>query len=203
MHRKYGNRDGWARIAEHTFTVARVLTPAFRGVVALYTMQGVREPLYKPVCGEQTLIAADGFRWLQLYSADPAGQTYTVTGAFTSEKILAQWYIDICAGHGVDDAGMPWHDDLYLDLVANGRDALDIIDAGDLEEALAAAKIGPAEYDFAWREAHRLAPEARAVRLPEMLFATEALAGMAALERGEAVAGYTRLAQGAATNSER
>lgn len=199
MHRKYSNRDGWARIAEYTFTVARVATPAFHGIVALYTMRSVREPLYKPVCGEQTLIAANGFRWLQLYSADPACQTYTVTAAFTSENLLAQWYIDICSGHGVDSAGVPWHDDLYLDLVANGRGAVEIIDTGDLEEALAAAMIGPAEYDFAWCAAHRLAPEARAVRLPEMLFAAEALAGMEALGRGEAVAGYSRLAGGGAT----
>jgi predicted RNA-binding protein associated with RNAse of E/G family len=200
---KYGNRDGWARIAEHTFTVARVTTPAFRGIVSLYTMLRVREPLYKLVCGERTLIAADGFRWLQLYSADPACQTYTVTGAFTSEKILTQWYIDICTGHGVNDAGVPWHDDLYLDLVANGRDALDIIDAGELDEALATAQISPAAYDIAWREAHRLAPLARSVSLPEMRFAAEALAAMEILECGGVVAGFTPLAGGAATKSER
>lgn len=194
MPRKYGDRAGWARIAEHTFTLARVETADFRGVAALYTMLRVREPLYKPVCGVSNLIVADGFRWLQLYSAGPAAQTYTLTATFDSENILAQWYIDICAGHGIDQAGRPWHDDLYLDLVADGRGAVEIIDGDDLTAALIAGEIGAAEYALAWREARRLAPLARDACLPEMLCAQGRLAALTALERGDQVAGYTRLA---------
>lgn len=194
MPRKYGDRAGWARIAEHTFTLARVETADFRGVAALYSMVRTREPLYKPICGVPTLIVADGFRWLQLYSADLTAQTYTVTGTFDSENILAQWYIDICAGHGIDQAGRPWHDDLYLDLVADGRGAVEIIDGDDLTAALAAGEIEAAKYVLAWREARRLAPLARDARLPEMRCARETLAALMALERGDQVAGYTRLA---------
>jgi predicted RNA-binding protein associated with RNAse of E/G family len=194
MPRKYGDRAGWARILASTFTVARVETPAFHGVASLYTMLRVRERLYKPVCGELTLIADDGFRWLQLYSADPACQTYTVTAAFDSEKILAQWYIDVCAGHGVDRTGVPWHDDLYLDVIANGRGAVEVIDAADLEAAIAAAIVGDAEYQLAWREAHRLAPLVRSASLPEMRFAGEALDALETLGRGGAVVGFTVIA---------
>ncbi|MDE3229108.1 MAG: DUF402 domain-containing protein [Chloroflexota bacterium] len=194
MPRKYGDRADWARIAEHRYTLAQVETPTFRGVATLYTMLRVREPLYKPVCGVPTLIVADGFRWLQLYSADPTAQTYTVTATFDPENILAQWYIDICAGHGLNQAGRPWHDDLYLDLVADGRGALEIIDSDDLAAALAAGDIGPAEADLAWREARRLAPLARDARLPEMRRPAETLDALVALERGAAVAGYTCLA---------
>ena len=191
MKRKYGDRPGWERIAERMFTVARVEQPAFSGVVALYTMLRVREPLYKPVAGELTLIADDGFCWLQLYSDDVESQTYTITVAFNPENIVVQWYIDVCAGHGVDHTGVPWHDDLYLDLVMNARGALSVIDAADLESALEAGAVSLPAYQLAWREAHRLAPLARSMRLPEMSFATEALSALQALERGESVAGYT------------
>lgn len=194
MPRKYGNRAGWQRIAESAFLVARVETAAFRGIVSLYTMLRVREPLYKPVCGELTLIADDGFRWLQLYSADPEHQTRTVTATFDSENSLAQWYTDVCAGHGIDRAGIPWHDDLYLDLVANGRGAVEVIDGADLEVAYAAAVVGPAEYQLAWREAHRLAPLVRRASLLEMRFAVEALAALESLGHGGAVEGYTVVA---------
>lgn len=194
MKRKYGDRPGWERITEHLFTVARVEQPAFSGVVTLYTMLRVRERLYKPVAGELTLIADERFRWLQLYSNDAESQTYTVTAAFDPENFVAQWYIDVCAGHGVDHTGVPWHDDLYLDLVMNARGALAVIDVADLESALETGAVSLQAYHLAWREAHRLAPLARGMRLPEMRFALEALSALQALERGELVAGYTRIA---------
>jgi hypothetical protein len=193
MKRKYGDRAGWARIAERAFTVAQIDLPAFSGVAALYTMLRVREPLYKPVAGELTLIADDGFRWLQLYSADAQRQTYTVTAAFNPENIVAQWYIDVCAGHGVNHTGVPWHDDLYLDIVVSERGALAVIDAADLESAVEMEALSLPAYHLAWREAHRLAPLARSRLLPEMRFAAEALGAMRALESGQAVAGYTRI----------
>lgn len=193
MKRKYGDRPGWERIEQRLFTVARVHQPAFSGVVSLYTMLHVRKPLYKPVAGELTLLADDGFRWLQLYSDDAQSQTYTVTVAFNPENFAAQWYIDVCAGHGVDHTGIPWHDDLYLDLVVSARGALAVIDAADLETAMETDAVSLPAYQLAWGEAHRLAPLARNMRLPEMQFAPGALSAMLSLERGETVAGYTRL----------
>ncbi len=193
MKRKYGDRADWARIAASAFTVARVELPAFVGIVSLYTMLRVREPLYKLVCGERTLLADDGFRWLQLYSSLTERQTYTVTAALSPEKNLAQWYIDVCAGYGVDHTGIPWHDDLYLDLVANERGSVEVIDVADLESAYEAGQIAAADYHAAWREVHRLAPLVRAGKLPEMVFAREALDALDALERGATVEGYTVL----------
>ena len=198
MKRKYGDRSDWARILAHTFTVARVDQPAFSGVVTLYTMLRVREPLYKPVAGELTLIADADFRWLQLYSADRRSQTYTVTAAFNPAEIVVQWYIDVCAAHGVDHTGIPWHDDLYLDIVANQRGAVAILDANDLEQSVERGMTTLSSYHLAWGEVHRLAPLAHRGLLPEMRFANEALQAMRALERGVAVAGYTRLASSGA-----
>ena len=202
MKRKYGDRADWARIAASAFTVARVDLPAFSGVVSLYTMLRVHEPLYKPVCGERTLLADNGFRWLQLYSSQPERQTYTVTAAFSPENILAQWYIDVCASHGVDHTGIPWHDDLYLDLVANGRGAVEVIDVADLEAAYDAARVGAADYHLAWCEVHRLAPLVRTGALPEMAFACDALDALDALERGASIEGYTTLVSLSANTSD-
>lgn len=199
MKRKYGDRADWARILEHTFTVARVDLPAFRGVVTLYTMARVREPLYKPVAGDLTLIADAGFRWLQLYSAHPTGQTCTVTASFDPQNTIAQWYIDVCAGHGVDSTGIPWHDDLYLDLVVSPSGKLAVIDGDELEAAADAGAVDASAYTLAWREAHWLAPLAHRHSLPEMRVAHRALDAMCALERGEVWPGFVRLgAQGGA-----
>ena len=47
----------------------------------------------------------------------PGGPTCTVTATYNAEDALAQWYIDVCGGHEIDHTGIPWHDDLSLNLV--------------------------------------------------------------------------------------
>jgi predicted RNA-binding protein associated with RNAse of E/G family len=112
---------------------------------------------------------------------------------YTPERQIAQWYIDVCAGHGVDHRGIPWHDDLYLDIIASGHDLVEVIDAADLDAAYAEDSDIPAIYHQAWRESHRLAPLVRGARLPEMRFAADALAAMLTVERGDVVSGYDLL----------
>jgi hypothetical protein len=124
------------------------------------SVRGAR--LYQPVAGEQALAR----RWwipqapalFRLYSAHAVRQTCTVTAAFTSEKLIAQWYIDVYAGHGVDHTGVPWHDDLYLDHIARKRGAT------ALEAALAAGAVGlPAYQSTGWRRplTARICPDMR------------------------------------------
>lgn len=195
MKRKYADRPDWRRIIACSFIAARVEAPAFCGVVSLYSIRRVREPLYKPIAGVQTLLADDGFRWLQLYSDQEASQTYTVTAMYDAQRRLVQWYIDVCSCHGVDLRGVPWHDDLYLDVIASEHGVVEILDAADLEAAVDSQAASLVDYHLAWREAHRLAPMVRGGYLQEMRYAPEALASMVALAAGVSVAGYRALAE--------
>lgn len=194
MKRKYANRPDWRRIVSNSFIAARVETHAFCGVASLYSIHRVREPLYKPIAGVQTLLADDGFRWLQLYGGQTSSQSYTVSAMYDAQQRLVQWYIDVCSCHGVDHRGVPWHDDLYLDVIANEHGAVEILDAADLEAAFDAAAVPLSTYELAWREAHWLAPLVRSGELPEMRYAPEALASLLAMAEGASVSGYRALA---------
>ncbi len=194
MKRKYADRPNWRRVEAHSFIAARVETPAFCGVASLYSIHQVREPLYKPIAGVQTLLADDGFRWLQLYSDREASQNYVVTAMYDAQRRLVQWYIDVCSCHGVDHRGVPWHDDLYLDVIASDHGAVEILDAADLEAAFDTDVVLLSAYLLAWREVHRLAPQVRGGTLPEMQFASKALASMVTLMGGATVLGYRALA---------
>ncbi len=196
MKRKYADRPNWGRVEAHSFIAARVETPAFCGVASLYTFHRVREPLYKPIVGMQTLLAEAGFRWLQLYSGGESSQRYAVTAMYDAQRRLVQWYIDVCSRHGVDHRGVPWHDDLYLDVIASGHGAVEILDAADLEAAVDDHEASLSAYHLAWCEVHRLAPQVRSGSLPEMQFAPEALTSMVALAKGASVSGYQALATG-------
>ena len=196
MKRKPGDRPGWKRILAHRFIAARGSGQerAYPGVVSLYTMLHVAEPLYKPLGGQPVLLAADGFAWLQFYPSQPADAVgYVATAMLAADGTLAQWYVDICADHGLSPEGVPWHDDLYLDLISSGRGDVELIDVDDLEGALAGGAISPVQYDAAWRAAHWLAPALRHGDLPEIRALDTALAALRTLETGDAAPGFARL----------
>jgi predicted RNA-binding protein associated with RNAse of E/G family len=69
---------------------------------------------------------------------------------------VVQWYVDVCREHGLGPDGVPWWDDLYLDVVVRPTGEVLLLDEDELELALAAGYVTPAEYDLAWREARRL-----------------------------------------------
>ncbi len=207
MKRKLGSRPGWRRILASRYTVARSSkgddgADGYTGVVSLYSIQRVAEPLWKPLAGEPTLLADAGFAWLQFYplsafsaaiAANGPEATYSVTAMIASTGTIAQWYVDICAGAGLTPEGVPWHDDLYLDLVTTGRGDIEVLDAHELDEALEAGEVSPDWYHAAWRAAHILAPQVRRVTLPEMRAAPGALAALRALERDERPEGFALL----------
>jgi predicted RNA-binding protein associated with RNAse of E/G family len=163
-------------------------------------MLRVAKPLWKTINGKPALLAADGFAWLQFYPASqedanaPVG--YCATAMIAPDDTIVQWYVDIIAGCGFMSASGAWHDDLYLDLVTAGQGDVELLDAEELEEALALGAVTPVQYQAAWAEARQLEPQVQALELPEVAALSNALAALRALETcdGDApVAGYQLL----------
>jgi len=186
MKRKYGDRRDWARILASRYAVMALSMEEGGGVVALYQMDAVRDPLWVTLADKWICVADAGHTWLQYYPLDAMGAgasasvdagraehaCYTATAMFDAGGQIVQWYFDICRATGMSDAGIPWHDDLYLDIVADpitGRQ--EVVDADELDDALAVGNISEALYHAAWRETHRIAPLVKQGALPEMRLA--------------------------------
>lgn len=61
---------------------------------------------------------------------------------FDAAGRVIQWYIDMSREHGVDDGGgMPWFDDLSLDLVLYPNGRVVVLEEDEPDEALAAGAI--------------------------------------------------------------
>ena len=151
--RRRADRLEWQRILARRFAVAHLETPGFVGAVTLLLLDQFGEPFYSQVDGQPCCVAATGYSWLQHF---PMGAHYTVTTMFDQAGTVVQWYIDICRRHGVDGAGIPWFDDLYLDIVVTPAGTVQLLDADELEDAVGQGLVSPAEYTLAWREARRL-----------------------------------------------
>lgn len=153
MKRKYADRRQWRRVTQRRYDIVRADTAAFSGYVATFWIDAVREPLWVPILGEQICVADAGYVWRQFF---PTGGRHVFTAMYNAQRQPVQWYVDICGALGVDDDGVPWFDDLYLDVIGLPSGEVEIIDAVELDEALDKGLITPDDYTLAWHEAIRV-----------------------------------------------
>lgn len=153
MRRKSADRSAWPLVLARRFLARRIDSPAYHGSITLFHFEQIREPLEVFFAGERVRIVDQGYDWLQYF---PDGAHYSLLCAFDTQGELVQWYIDIVGRMGCDEQGIPWYEDLYLDIVVapDGRTLL--LDVDELDEALEQGKLLPALYDFVWREASTL-----------------------------------------------
>jgi uncharacterized protein len=120
--------------------------PSFSGIVARFDMIKVREPLFVHYCTERLCIANAGFTWLQHF---PAKANYVVSSIFDADGNFVQHYIDVILEQGLDERGIPWFLDLYLDVILTRSGQLILKDTHELEVALETSEITKAQFDFA------------------------------------------------------
>lgn len=153
MDRKFANFPGWKRILQNRFYSLSLDSPEFKGCISLYCMDAVREPLFVEYFHQPTCIAGAGYVWLKQF---PAGEHFTVTAQYNDRAQLVAWYIDICSQTGVGQDGIPWMDDLYLDLIVSPAMDIELKDAEELLAARESGEITALDFELAWREADRL-----------------------------------------------
>lgn len=64
-----------------------------------------------------------------------------------------QYYIDVAKEYQIDERGMPYFDDLYLDVVLLPNGDIYLLDEDELEEAYRDKDVSKEEYDVAWTTA--------------------------------------------------
>jgi predicted RNA-binding protein associated with RNAse of E/G family len=153
MKRKSAARADWQRIVRRRFVVRRIDTAEYHGYVTLLRLDEVREPMYVSFGEERVCIVDNGYDWLQHF---PDGEHFILLAAFDESGEVVQWYIDIIERMGLDEQGVPWYDDLYLDIVVAPNGETLLLDVDELDEALRQGKVNTGQYNFAWKQANAL-----------------------------------------------
>lgn len=150
MHIRSARRADWERVVARRFVAQRIDTQEYHGYVTLLCLDQVSEPLLVDFAGQAVCVVDSGYRWVQHF---PDDAPYALLAAFDEHGELVQWYIDIVGRVGVDAHGVPWYEDLYLDIVISPQGATQLLDVAELDEALRRGAVTPAQYDRAWRQA--------------------------------------------------
>ena len=119
----------------------------FNGYVSLLIMNEVKTPLITKPLHNEFCIVNNHYSWLQQL---PLNENFAITTMFDDKGTIIQWYIDITLNNGVKD-GVPYMDDLYLDIIVLPTGEIIEKDKDELLDALKNQEITQQRFDFAYK----------------------------------------------------
>lgn len=133
MKRSKLSYDEWKCIKSKKIRGKNVITDFFEGYLGLIKIEQVTEPQIWEFNGEKIDVCNSGLKWLSIL---PENDFYCITAMLNEKNEILLWYIDMIADKGTDEDGIPYFDDLYLDLVVYPNGTIIEDDMDELEEAL-------------------------------------------------------------------
>lgn len=156
MKRKCLSYDEWKCIKSKTIIGKIIATDFFEGYVGVINIEKVTEPQIWKFNGENITVCDNGIKWLTIL---PQNDFYCITAMLNEKDEILLWYIDMIADKGIDKDGVPYFDDLYLDLVVYPDGTIIEDDMDELEEALLAKDITKEQYSLAINTSIKLKEE--------------------------------------------
>lgn len=155
MKTKYLDKKKWRRLVRSKYDETIITCQGEKILAGIIHMHKVREPLSVRVVGEDTLVVANNFKWMQLL---PEKRTYSITVMYDEKWQEIQYYFDINYSHTLE-LGKARRQDLYLDVLVLPDGRYELVDEEDIKRAFKKGVISTKERDFAYRTARELMAE--------------------------------------------
>ena len=153
MKRSRLSYDEWKCIISKDLHGKRVNSELLNGYIGLIDIKEVSEAQIWKFNGEDIVVCDKGRKWLSIL---PQDDWYCITAMMDEDGNILLWYIDMIAKQGIDEDGVPYFDDLYLDLVVYPDGTIVVDDMDELEDALSKKDITQEQYDLAIETSNRL-----------------------------------------------
>lgn len=124
----------------------------FKGYACFLKLQNIENPLIVNNGRETVCIRDNDYEWIEVY---PENGKYAITIMFDDNNNLIEWYFDISKNIGVEN-GIPYEDDLYLDMVITPNGEKIVIDEEELLEARDKGDITQIDVDSAYQTLREL-----------------------------------------------
>ena len=153
MKRSRLSYDEWKCIISKDIFGRTVNSELINGYIGLIDIKGVSEIQTWKFNGEDIVVCDKGRKWLSIL---PQNDWYCITAMIDEKGDIILWYIDMISSQGIDVDGVPYFDDLYLDLVVYPDGTIIVDDMDELEEALSKKDITQEQFNLAIETSHRL-----------------------------------------------
>ena len=132
---------------DDNFSILEIQESYFKGHVVFLKLQNIEKPLIVYNGEENICIRDNGYEWLEVY---PSDGKYAITIMYDDKGNLIEWYFDISKKVGVEN-GIPFEDDLYLDMIITPNGKKIIIDEDELLGARDDGIITQEDVDSAYK----------------------------------------------------
>ena len=121
----------------------------FSGDIYFYKFIDVKDKLLIP---NGKCIMDNNYKWLEFYDYS---SKVKLTAIYDENSEIIEWYFDIAREIGKDN-GIPYEDDLYLDVVVTPSGEIILLDEDELKEAFNKREMTKEEYENAYEEAKQI-----------------------------------------------
>lgn len=142
MKRKFANE---IKEGKNEYYQKRIDKDYFKGYIGLVKLKNIEEPWIIEDEDYTGCILDENYEWLEIY---PDNEKYAITVMYDDKKNIIEWYFDMIKRSGIIN-GIPYIDDLYLDLVIRANGNQRVLDEDELEEALENKDITKEDFDMA------------------------------------------------------
>lgn len=121
----------------------------FTGDIFYFKFKSVNKKSYIP---NGTCIRDNDYEWIEFYDYN---SKIKLSALYNQNKEIIEWYFDIAKAIG-NENGIPYEDDLYLDVVVDSDGKIILLDEDELKDALDRLEISKEDYDMAYNQANML-----------------------------------------------
>ncbi len=121
----------------------------FKGDIYLNNFTKIKNPyiLENGICMRDT-----GYKWLEFYDYN---SRVRLTAMYDEKNEIVEWYFDIARMIGKEN-GIPYEDDLYLDVLLTKEGNIILLDEDELKEALERRELTEEEFNEVYNVANEL-----------------------------------------------
>ena len=123
-------RREFKRITSSSLRWKEIDTGVFTGYAGILDIIDTSEIWKVSSLGDSTIIAAPGYKWLQL---SPHDASWWLTVMYDTEGALVQYYFDIIGNRWLSEAGEPRFCDMFADVVMLPDGKYCVLDREELE----------------------------------------------------------------------
>lgn len=136
-----------------TSRIMKIDEDNIKGYAGLIKFAEVNRPLIVREKGEEVCIINNGYSELAFL---PDNENWMVWAIYDEQGGIVEWYFDITRKNSVDENGIPYCDDMYLDAVLMPDGRVLILDEDELRGARDNGNITQDEFEMAYRVLNKL-----------------------------------------------
>lgn len=134
MKINYADRRNDKNILKKEFNIVDSQNAEFQGKIGLIKLEKVNQKfIANRPNGKNEIVIDDGYKILTYF---PEKESFCCSVMFNKENQILQWYFDILKTNCKYDDGIPYGEDMYLDVIALPNGEYYTLDENDLSNAL-------------------------------------------------------------------